>query len=219
MVHGSQALGWFNPMFFEPVGTSPHPAIWLRKVGLLSSQSEPWVDATCSFKIEHPRCAENQALANHWCSVEHVLLHALVKYTIQLALQSTFSYTWYNGVVWALEARWPLCSWCHGVWRVWPPAPGKGLMTSCQPVGPRGRHVTAGNSLADRNPLPAALFSVGSHPQTYTHSLIADLEYSQIFNYLCMLFLLFLRQKCYYIQCLLETFSFATCLPLDVGKV
>ena len=37
-------------------------------------------------------------------------------------------------------------------------------MTSCQPVGPRGRHVTAGNNLADRNPFPAAPFSIGSHP-------------------------------------------------------
>ena len=105
MVHGSQALGWFNPLFFEPVGTSPQPSIWLRKVGLLSSQSEPWVDATCSLKIEHAGCAENQALANHPCSVEHVLLHALVKYTIQLALQNTFSYTQYNRVVWAYWAR------------------------------------------------------------------------------------------------------------------
>ena len=104
MVHGSRALGWFNPLFFEPVGTSPHPAIWLRQVGLLSSQSEPWVDATCSFKIEHPGCEENQALANHQCSVEHVFLHALVKYTIQLALQNTFSYTRYNRVDWALHA-------------------------------------------------------------------------------------------------------------------
>ena len=25
MVHGSWSLGWFNPLFFEPVGTSPHP--------------------------------------------------------------------------------------------------------------------------------------------------------------------------------------------------
>ena len=98
MVHCSLALGWSNPLFFEPVVTSPHPAVWLRKVGLISSQSEPWVDATCSLKI----CAENQALANHPCSVEHVLRHALVKYTIQLALQNKFSYTWYNRVVWAL---------------------------------------------------------------------------------------------------------------------
>ena len=37
-----------------------------------------------------------------------------------------------------LEAMWPLCSWHHGVWRVRTPARGKGLMTSCQPVGPRG---------------------------------------------------------------------------------
>ena len=98
MVHGSRALGWFNLLFFEPVGTSPHPAIWLRKVGLLSSQSKPWVDTTWSLKIEHPGCAENQALANHRCSVEHVLLHSLVKYTIRLALQHTFAYTWYNHV-------------------------------------------------------------------------------------------------------------------------
>ena len=101
-VHGSQALGWFNLLFFEPVGTSPQPSIWLRQVGLLSSQSEPWVDAMCSLKIEHPGCAENQALANPRCSVEHVLLDALVKYTIQLALQNTFSYTRYKRVVWAL---------------------------------------------------------------------------------------------------------------------
>ena len=94
-MHGTwfSALGWFNPLFFEPVGMSPHPAIWLRQVGLLSSQSEPWIDAMCSLKIEHPGCAENQALANHPYSVEHVLLHALVKYTIQLALKNTFSYT------------------------------------------------------------------------------------------------------------------------------
>ena len=102
MVHGSQAFGWFNPLFFEPVGMSPHPAIWLRQVGLLSSQSEPWVDTTCSLKTEHPGCADNQAVANHPCSVEHVLLYALVKYTIQLALQNTFSHTRYNLVVWAL---------------------------------------------------------------------------------------------------------------------
>ena len=75
---------------------SSHPAIWLRKVGLLSSQSEPWFDATCSIG-----CAENQALVNHRCSAEHVLLHALVKYTIQLALQHTCVYTWYNRVFWA----------------------------------------------------------------------------------------------------------------------
>ena len=47
-----------------------------------------------------------------------------------------------------LEARWPLCSWRHGVWRVRTPARGKGLMTSCQLVGPRGRYVTARNNLA-----------------------------------------------------------------------
>ena len=109
MVHGSWALGWFNPLFFEPVGTSPHPAIWLRKVGLLSSQSEPWVDATCSLETEHPGCAENQAIVNHRCSAEHVLLHALVKYMIQLALQHTFVYTQYNHVFWALWNRFTSC--------------------------------------------------------------------------------------------------------------
>ena len=98
MVHGSRALGWFNPLFFEPVRTSPHLAIWLRKVGLLSSQSEPWVDATCSLEIQHPGCAENQALASHRCSAEHVLFHAQVKYTIQLALHHMFLYTRYNRV-------------------------------------------------------------------------------------------------------------------------
>ena len=84
---------------------SPHPTIWLRQVGLLSSQSEPWVDAACSLKIEHPGCAENQAPPNHRCSVEHVLFYALVKYTIQLALQNTFSYTRYNHVFWALTSQ------------------------------------------------------------------------------------------------------------------
>ena len=95
-------LGLINPLFLEPVEMSPHPTIWLRKVGLLSSHSEPWVDATCSLKIEHPGCAENQAVANHRCSAEHVLLHALVKYTMQFALQHMFAYTWYKHVFWAL---------------------------------------------------------------------------------------------------------------------
>ena len=74
----------------------------LRKVGLLSSHSEPWIDAKCSLKIEHPGCAENQALANHPCSVEQVLLHALVKYTIQLALQNTFSSSSSSSSWWSL---------------------------------------------------------------------------------------------------------------------
>ena len=87
MVHDSQALGWFNLLLLKQVETSPHPTIWLRKVGLLSSQSEPWVDATCSLEIEHPWCAENQALANEQRLAEHVLLHALIKYTMQLAPQ------------------------------------------------------------------------------------------------------------------------------------
>ena len=95
------ALGWFNPLFFEPVGMSPHPAIWLRKVGLLSSQSEPWVDAICSLKIEHPACAENQALVKPAALSRACLLHALVKYTIQLALQHTFVYTHLCRVFWA----------------------------------------------------------------------------------------------------------------------
>ena len=101
IVHGSWTLGWFNPLFFEPVGTSPHPAIWLRKVGLLRSQSDPWVDATCSLEIEHPGCAENQGLANRRCLAEHVLLHALVKYMIPLALQHMFTYTQHNREFWA----------------------------------------------------------------------------------------------------------------------
>ena len=86
MVHDSWALGWFDPLFFEPVGTSPHPAIWLRKIVWLSSWSEPWVDATCSLEIEHYGFAENQSLANEQCPAEHVLLNALVKCTMQLAL-------------------------------------------------------------------------------------------------------------------------------------
>ena len=45
---------------------------------------------------------ENQALANHWYLAEHVLLHALVKYTIQFALQHTFVYTRYNHIFWAI---------------------------------------------------------------------------------------------------------------------
>ena len=68
------------------------PFDWGKLVYSVANQN-PVVDATCSLKIERPGCAENQALANHRCSVEHVLLHALVKYTIQLALQNTFSYT------------------------------------------------------------------------------------------------------------------------------
>ena len=64
----------------------------------------------------------------------------------------------------SLEARWPLCSWCHSVWRVRTPARDKELVTSCQPVGPRGSYVTARNNLADCNPLRAASFSISSHP-------------------------------------------------------
>ena len=61
---------------------------------------------TCSLKLEHPGCAENQALVNHRYSVERILLHALVKYMIQPALQHTFAYTWYNRVFWALLLGW-----------------------------------------------------------------------------------------------------------------
>ena len=101
MVHSSRALGWFTSLFFKAVRTSSHPAIWLRKVGLLSNQSEPCVDATCSLKTEHPGCAENQVLVNQQCSAEHVLLHALVKNTIHFALQHKFVYTQYNRLFWA----------------------------------------------------------------------------------------------------------------------
>ena len=55
-----------------------------------------------------------------------------------------------------LEARWPLCSWRHGVWKVRKPARGKGLMMSCQLVRQQGRYVTACNSMADCNPMLAA---------------------------------------------------------------
>ena len=41
MVYGSRALGWFNLLFFEQVSMSPHPAIWLRKVGLLTGNQNP----------------------------------------------------------------------------------------------------------------------------------------------------------------------------------
>ena len=37
-------------------------------------------------------------------------------------------------------------------------------MMSCQLARPRGRYVTACNNMADRNPLPAAAVSIGSHP-------------------------------------------------------
>ena len=69
---------------------------------LHSRQSEPFVDETCSLETEHHWCAKNQALANHRCSAEHSLLHALVDYMIQLALKHTFVYTQYNHVFWAL---------------------------------------------------------------------------------------------------------------------
>ena len=55
-----------------------------------------------------------------------------------------------------LEATWPLCSWRHSVWRVWTPAPGKGLMMSGQRVRPQGCYATARNNMADLNPLRAA---------------------------------------------------------------
>ena len=72
-----------------------------------------------------------------------------------------------------LEARWLLYSWCHDVWRVRTPARGKRRMTSCQLVGPRGRHVKARNNLADHRPLRVAPFSIGSHP----YSKRKDLSY------------------------------------------
>ena len=68
----------------------------------MNSGPEHWVDATCSLEIERSEI-ENQAVANHRCSAKHVLLHALIKYTIQLPVQNTFSYTLYNRVVWALH--------------------------------------------------------------------------------------------------------------------
>ena len=93
-VHRTRFLGLgldlINPLFFEPVGTSPHPAIWLRKVRLLSSHSEPWVDATSSFEIEHPGCAENQAVAKppelmfcflHWSNTQYSLLYSTRLFT------------------------------------------------------------------------------------------------------------------------------------------
>ena len=67
MVHDSRTLGWFNPLFFEPVGTSPHPAIWLRKVGLLSSQSEPWVDATCTPRVCRQPSSSEPAVLGRAC--------------------------------------------------------------------------------------------------------------------------------------------------------
>ena len=63
-----------------------------------------------------------------------------------------------------LEARWPLCSWHHGVWKVRTPARGKWLMMSCQLVRPQGCYVTTCNNMADRNPLPAAPVWISSHP-------------------------------------------------------
>ena len=71
----------------------------LVKLSAQFSVSLQWVPAHVGLtgnkkadrlEIEHPGCAENQAVANHRCSAEHVLLHALVKYMIQLALQHTF---------------------------------------------------------------------------------------------------------------------------------
>ena len=63
-----------------------------------------------------------------------------------------------------LEARWPLCSWRHCVWKVWTPAHGRGRMTLCQLVGPRGCYIMARNNPADCSPLRVAPFSIGSHP-------------------------------------------------------
>ena len=62
-----------------------------------------------------------------------------------------------------LEARWPLCSWRHGVWRVRTPARGKGLMTSCWLVEPQGRYIMARNNLKECRPLWVTPFWTGSH--------------------------------------------------------
>ena len=58
-----------------------------RDVDLLSSQSGFWDRETCSDQTEHPGCAENSALGHQSCSAGHVVLHELVKCTMQLALQ------------------------------------------------------------------------------------------------------------------------------------
>ena len=104
IVHGSRAFGWFNPLSLKPVKTSPHSTIWLRKVGLLSNQSELWVDATCSLKIEHLGCAENQALANYRCSqITFCFMHwSNTQYSL---LYSIRSFTPGITVFWALWVR------------------------------------------------------------------------------------------------------------------
>ena len=78
------------------------PFDWGKLVYSVANQNTGLMRCALS-NLEHPGCAENQALVNHPCSAKYVLLHALVKYTIQLALQNTFSYTRYNCVVWALS--------------------------------------------------------------------------------------------------------------------
>ena len=76
MVHGSRALGWFNKLFFEPIGTSPNPAIdWVNRAPQVCrepSSSEPPVlskarFASCTGQVHDTAC-----------STEHVLLHPVL---------------------------------------------------------------------------------------------------------------------------------------------
>ena len=80
------ALGWFNPFLFHPFESSPHPPLtgksWFTRSPI---KTLGWCGMLSPNRA--PGCAENQALGNQQWSVEHVLLHALVKYTMQLALQ------------------------------------------------------------------------------------------------------------------------------------
>ena len=56
-----------------------------------------------SYGVVNPLLCRFGEMENQ--TVEHGLLHALVKYTIQLALQNVFSYTRYNRVLWALHRQ------------------------------------------------------------------------------------------------------------------
>ena len=93
MVHGSRALGWLNLLFFGPVVTSPHPAIWLRKIGftqqpirtlgwcdMLSQNRAPRVcrepSSSKPLVLSRARFAScTGQIHDTACSTEHVLLH------------------------------------------------------------------------------------------------------------------------------------------------
>ena len=91
MAHDLRVLGSFNPLLFYSLHVFLPLPIWLGVVDWLISQSQLWDGATCFLKIGHLRCAENHTRGKQPCCAGRLLLHTVVNYTMQLALQDKIS--------------------------------------------------------------------------------------------------------------------------------